>query len=334
MSNNLKASEDELWDETWKVTYAHKQTERHYDKYPPNSDLVPIAEAINAWTLVSGCYMGIEQAMKLLILMRRGIKKIPSCLKTHDLRHLYSLLDESDLLVVAAYYRVYRSLHNFDSGDVPLDTADQFIQYIGNGYTSWRYILVEDSDDVPKVHIGLMLETWRALVDIANHHKHGKHYETLADLLGEYIREGVIVVAEQDDDWQAASQDENSNTNFGDIRQWFHQNGGVLEAGIDLLNHHARRSWHSLEASPRLRQVLFRAAERAVRAAETDRANRSKWKNIDIYPAGEVAYFQNPATYKTRQADIDMFHHRINSSGLMWNTNKRVFEPITHDLHH
>ena len=34
MSNKLKASEDELWDGLWRVTYAHKQTELLYDKYP------------------------------------------------------------------------------------------------------------------------------------------------------------------------------------------------------------------------------------------------------------------------------------------------------------
>ena len=304
-------------------------TELHYDKVPPNSDLVPFAEAINAWTLISGCYMGIEQAMKLLILMRRGIKKVPPDLRKgtgHDLNKLYSLLDDSERLVVANYYKVYRSLHNFDSGSVPLDTAAQFIQHIGNGYTLWRYILIDDPGDAPKVHIGLMLETWRALVDIANHLKHGKHYETLAHLLREYIEESLVRFAQEDDDWQAAAQDEQGDTKFGDIREWFRQNGGVLKAGIDLLTHHARGSRHSLESSPLLRQVLFRAAERAVRAAETDRANRSKWKNIDIYPAGEVAYFQKPATYKARRTDIDMFHDRIKGGGLTWNADKGVFE--------
>ena len=325
MSNNLKAFEEE----TRHVTYAHKQAEQHYDKYPPNSDSVPIAEAINAWTLISGCYMGIEQTMKLLILMRRGIKRVPPDLRKgigHDLNKLYSLLDDSERLVVANYYKVYRSFHDFDSGSVSLDTADQFIQHIGNGYTAWRYILIEDSSAVPKVHIDLLLELWRALADIAMHHVHGKNYETLAHMLGEYIQQGVIVVAEQDDDWQAASQDENNNTNFGEIRQWFLQNGGVLKAGIDLFNHRARGNWHSLEAPPLLRQVLFRAAERAVRAAETDRANRSKWKDIHIYPAGEVAYFQVPATYKARRTDIDLLHDRIKGSGLTWNADQGVFE--------
>ena len=63
------------------MTYAHKQAESHYDKYPPRDDIVPIAAAINAWTLICNCYMGIEQAMKRLILMRREIKEVPPDLK-------------------------------------------------------------------------------------------------------------------------------------------------------------------------------------------------------------------------------------------------------------
>ena len=145
-------------------------------------------------------------------------------------------------------------------------------------------------------------------------------------MLSEYIRQGVIVVAEQDDDWQAASQDENSGTGFGEIREWFRQNGGDLKAGVDILSHHAQDSWHSLEASPLLRQVLFRAAERAVLEAETDRANRLKLQSIDIYPAGEVTCFQKPATYKGRWSDIHMLYDRIKGSGLTWNPEKGVFE--------
>ena len=294
MSKDPEAFRDEMR----KVTFAYEQTELHYDKNPPNGDIVPVAAAINAWTLICGCYMGIEQTMKLLIYMRRGSKERTRELDTHDLNKLYSLLDESERRVVADYYRIYRSLHNFDSGDIALDTADQFIQYIGNGYTSWRYILVEDPVEVPKVHIGLMLETWRALVAAAEHHVRGKHYETLAYLLGEYIELRVIRVAEMDDDWQAASQDENSNTNFRDIRDWIHQGGGALKVGIDLFKLPAHGRWQSLEASPLLRQVLCRAVTEGVGA---------------------------PGTYKARRTDIAMFHNRITSDGLAWNADQRAF---------
>ena len=71
--------------------------------------------------------------------------------------------------MVANYYRVYRSLHNFDTDGIALDTAEEFIQYIGNGYAAWRHILTED----PKIHLGSMLEIWRALAGLVGHHVSG-----------------------------------------------------------------------------------------------------------------------------------------------------------------
>ena len=159
MSNkNLKGFEDQARC----VSYAYDNTQHQYNEHPPNDDVVPIAAAINAWTLICGCYMGIEQTMKLLIRMRGGVSE--KILKnTHNLECLYSLLDPSERDVVAAYYRVYRSLHNFDTGNTALETAEEFIQPVGNGYVAWRYILVEIPETVPKMHLGSMLETWRAL---------------------------------------------------------------------------------------------------------------------------------------------------------------------------
>lgn len=231
--------------------------------------------------------MGIEQAMKLLILKQKGVTKIPCKLKTHDLDKLYGLLDDSERRVVADYYRTYRSLHNFDSGEIELDTVDQFIRYIGKGYTSWRYILIEDPVEVPKLHIGLMLETWRALVDISR-----KHYETIAHLLEEYIESRVIRVAEMDEEWQSAPT-------FSEIRKWVEQNGVTLSVGIDLFRRTANENWDSLDAPPRMRQVLYRAVTDGVGA---------------------------PVNYKARRMDIAMFHARIASDGLEWSTDKRVFE--------
>ena len=284
---------------TWQMTYAHRQTERHYDEYPPNDDLVPIAAAINAWTLVCGCYMGIEQTMKLLILMQRGIKQVPRELRIHDLSELYSSLDKLDRHVVAKYYRVYRSLHNFDSSDVVLDTADQFIEYIGGGYTSWRYILIEDSSAVPKVHIGLMLETWRALVYIARNYEVGGSYATIEQRIASYIERNVIVSAEGDDAWQRASQDRDGSTDFTKIREWVIRNGGLLQVGVMLFDHRKREGLFSPGDSALLRKVIYRAAKTAVRS---------------------------PITGSVRKADIAMFLHRIHKGGLAWNEEKRVFE--------
>ena len=201
-----------------RVSYAYRNTERQYEESPPNADLVPVAEAINAWTLICGCYMGIEQTMKLLIQMDGGTRE-----KTHDLALLYSKLDASKRDVVNTIYRVYRSLHNFDAGDIPLETADEFIRHIGKGYTAWRYILTESPEKVPRVHLGSMLETWRALVDLVNLRVSGDNsYRTVATILEQdYIMGRVYRDAEMDDEWQAATQDENRGVEFRELFEWF-----------------------------------------------------------------------------------------------------------------
>ena len=53
-SQMLSADPTSFKDLAHRVNYAHKNTQRQYDKYPPNDDMVPIAAAINAWTLVCG----------------------------------------------------------------------------------------------------------------------------------------------------------------------------------------------------------------------------------------------------------------------------------------
>ena len=195
-----------------RVDYALRTTQLQYDKCPPKADLFFIAEGINAWPFICSCYMGIEQTMKLLIRMRDGAPE-QLLRNTHNLECLYALLHSSEQDVVASYYRVYRSLHNFDSGSIALETADDFIQQIGDGYIKWRYILVENPEP-PKTHVGLMLETWRALAHLAVHRVWGRRYHTLAHYLGGYIEQNVFRVAETDKSWEAAIQDGNSGVEF------------------------------------------------------------------------------------------------------------------------
>lgn len=291
ISNNLKIFESQAQ----RVRFAYCITQREYDEHPPNDDLVPVAAAINAWTLICGCYMGIEQTMKLLIRIRGGTPE-----KTHDLESLYSSIEPSERALVATYYRIYRSLHNFDSGNIALDTAKEFIEYIGRGYVVWRYILVENPEQVPKIYPGLMLETWRALVDLVYLRiGNGTCYRTIATIIEQdYIMENVYRDAESDEEWQAASQDENSGVRFRELLDWFYLKGRPLEAGIDLFTNHARGTGDSIQASPVLRRVLLRAAEKAV---------------------------EDPLAIR-RRADIAMFHHRIRNGGLAWNSDGGVFE--------
>ena len=294
-----------------RVSYAYKNAKQQFDEHPPGGDLIPIAAAIHAWVLICGCYMGIEQTLKLLIKMRDE-KTVPTGTDGHNLQKLHSLLTPSEQGVVADYYRVYRSLHNFDSRGVRLETSVEFFRYIGKGYTRWRYILFdseEKSGKVPAIHLGLMLEVWRALVALVDRkiwgHDPTKH--TLAADVENYIivqviREvqQVIREAEKNPEWKAAARDE--GVEFSDICRWVQQNGGTLKAGVDLIGHYARGTGDSLKASPLMRRVLLKAVEKAI---------------------------SNPMERYKKNQDIEMLIFRTTAHDeppLTWNPTKRVFE--------
>ena len=157
----------------------------------------------------------------------------------------------------------------------------------------WRYILTEKPDNpnkLPKMHLGMMLETWRALADLVQHSiSDNKHpCQTVADYLEGYIMNGVFLDAQMDAEWQVVPK-------FNEIGVWLQHRGRVLVAGIDLFNHHALGTGDSIEASPLLRRVLLRAADKALG---------------DPLPTH-------------RRADIAMFHQRIRGGGLAWNAGQK-----------
>ena len=155
--------------------------------------------------------------------------------------------------------------HNYDSGNIALDTAKEFIEHIGKGYIVWRYILVENNKKVPpKIHLGLMLETWRALVDLVNLQSSNGTSKTVDKIIEQDYIMNIYRDAESDDEWQAVSQDENSGVKFRELYDWFCLKGRPLEAGIDLFTHHARDTGDSIQASPVLRRVLLRAVKKAM----------------------------------------------------------------------
>lgn len=143
-----------------------------------------------------------------------------------------------------------------------------------------------------------MFETWRVLVNLVQHRTRRSKWRTVAEHLDDYIMQSVYREAERDDEWQEASQNQNSGVEFRELLDWFCCKGRPLEAGIDLFTHHARETGNSLQAPPLLRRVLLRAADKTVRGPLPTH----------------------------RRADISMFHQRIRNGGLSWNADKKVFE--------
>ncbi len=286
----------------WHAQYAHEYTQRLYDNNPPNGQLVPqILPAIEVWPFVYGCYMGIEQTLKVLIRLRKKNSENKFG-HTHDLGHLYGLLDSSEQEVVANYYRVYRSLYNFDAGDISIDTADEFIQHISKGYAAWRYILVEDHPDIPKIHLGLMFEIWRALAELAS----ASQPKPLNQRMEIYFRTEVFDKAEQSEIWESAALDDSSEVELGDIRRWVREQGEELKAGIRLFRYHAKHTLDPRTASSVLHRVLLSAASNAVDQFR-----------LPIEQPEERRFW-------SRQ-DIAALYEAIHRGGLSWDETNEVF---------
>ena len=141
---------------------AFKQVHGAYHKQPTiQPDGSDEFEAVCAWRTVTCSYSGIEQAMKCLMKMR-GLE-VPRGNEGHRIGWLFEQLAPQEQHPLRVSYDVYRSLHYY----IPPETADECLDTIDNGYSAWRYLLLELEDKVPPAtHPGAMLEIWSALTDI------------------------------------------------------------------------------------------------------------------------------------------------------------------------
>lgn len=135
---------------------------------PVNPDYSPDYEAVQAWPLVTALYNGIEQALKMLLLVptnsRFTLETLAKRPYGHNLEKLYAELDTADLDHIEQHFREHRSLHNY----VDIPTAELFIAHINNGgkhggLVAWRYILVEDISEIPRTSLWTMSEIWDAI---------------------------------------------------------------------------------------------------------------------------------------------------------------------------
>lgn len=139
---------------------------------PVNPDLSDEYEAVQGWPLVTALYNGIEQALKMLLLIpsdtRFTLELLASREYGHNLERLYGELAVGDREHVDLHYREHRSLHDYIRED--LATAEQFIAHINRsnsseamGHLSWRYILIEGPEQVPPTSLWTMHEIWDAV---------------------------------------------------------------------------------------------------------------------------------------------------------------------------
>ena len=134
-------------------------------KNPVKEDVSPDHVAVQGWPLIIALYTGIEQALKMLLLVPPDPLFSPETLKSpkfgHNLKKLYSKLDTADRDHIERHFAEHRSLHDYDTPGFTLETAKQFITHINGskklrpddkkqlGSISWRYILLDGIAQVP-----------------------------------------------------------------------------------------------------------------------------------------------------------------------------------------
>lgn len=270
-----------------------------YHEHPIQSDFIPEAEAIAAWSIVSCSYSGIEQAMKCLLKMQDIY--VDKDLSDGGHRHhyigkLFKDLASEEQNVLRAYYAVYRSLHDY----IPSKTVDCFLYSIDDGYPTWRYFLLEGSEEdgwPTTTHPGAMLEIWSALTDILQARVFTNHgLYTVKQRLDFHLRKLHINAVHQAG-YQANLEQINNiihwqqSNNFVDINFYtdlfYCYENGRNEAQPSTLP-------KELTALPVLRAL--------VDIVETDKANN----------------------------DFSHFLYRAKTSRIVWNPHQDRFETVSH----
>lgn len=242
-------------------------------KNPIEPDASLDYEAVQGWPLITALYNGIEQALKMMLLVPEDTSFTPEALKReygHNLEKLYAELRADDRDHIELHFQEHRSLHNYEPPSIGIATAEQFIAHMNNGgnqsgLLSWRYILIEDISGIPWTSLWTMSEVWDALCcrirsDVLNKHD---DCSRLSHRLFEDYHEQLPIGIPYD-------------MFKSDFNRWLiHKDGDPLAAWIDLLGKVHRDAISEVQAPERLRLELDNVARKILTLPTSDTASPS-----------------------------------------------------------
>ena len=228
---------------------------------------------VQAWSIATALYNGIEQALKMLLLAPSDsaftLEDLRKRKYGHNLKKLYTALPTDDREHIERHFREHWSLHEYDTRGLSLDTAESFIAHINSGgpqggLISWRYVLLEGAAQIPAMSLWTMSEIWDAIC----------------------CRIRTKALGKQDDCWRLSHRldmrfDDITNEPidayddyFDDLERWAnHKDGDLLAAWVDLLVKASRDDMHLVEVPERLRPELARMASRIIDHMSGDSAD-------------------------------------------------------------
>lgn len=240
-------------------------------KNPVKPDTSPDYLAVQGWPLVTALYCGVEQALKMLLLVppnpRFDLETLARRPFGHDLAKLYAELEADDREHIERHFQEHRSLHDDGLPGVSIATAEQFIAHINSGgrqggSVEWRYILIQDISQIPSTSLWTMSEIWDALCCLIR--------REVFDMRGDCRRLSHRLY------WQfSRCLPEQAYDEFtDDCNVWaFHKDLDPLAAWIDLLVKAHNGTMHEVRAPDRLRTVLAKMAQEALEQMAGDSAD-------------------------------------------------------------
>lgn len=241
-------------------------------KNPVKPDLSPDYLAVQGWPLVTALYNGIEQALKMLLLVppnpRFTLETLAKRKYGHNLENLYAELAADDRDHIERHFQEHRSLHDDSFPGLNIATAEQFIAHVNSGgrqggMVEWRYILIQDISQIPSTSLWTMSELWHGICCIIRTEVFDKQddcFRLSARLYWDFTRR--VRGPEPYDGF------------IDDFNAWAcHKDRSPLAAWIDLLVKAHSGTMHEVRAPARLRTVLAEMANGALAQMTSDSAD-------------------------------------------------------------
>lgn len=284
-----------------RIMTASEQMFRSFHANPIQSDFSSEFEAIAAWSTVTCCYSGIEQAMKCLLQMRGTYIDKPlreGGHRHHDIGKLFKALAHEEQEVLRVWYSIYRSLHDY----IPHESVDSFLDGIDTGYPSWRYFLLEGRkpDEWTKTHPGAMLDIWSALSNIICARVYCNHgLQTVKHRIDFHLYEDHIR-AENESDY------EQDIRHINNILGW-QQRDSFLDINVYSSLLYSHGNGKPLHIEPQSSSVPEELTRLPVLKAFICNVKQRKNDN-----------------------DLSYFVHRAETSRVVWNSDTDRFETVFH----
>ena len=221
-------------------------------------------EAVQAWAFVTAAYNGIEQALKMLLLVPAHTRFTMQQLKNqpyrHDLGALYAELAPSDHDYIEMHFGEHWSLHEFETLGLGFGTAQEFIVHLNKshpqgGLLAWRYALLDMSVRLPKTNLWTMCEVWYAICFCIKKEEYGRQDHTFRPS-GRLFFPMKRVTQSTPAPYDGF---------IDDLGIWMaHRDGDYLAAWVDLLVKANRGTMSEVQAAERLLPELARMADRVI----------------------------------------------------------------------